>query len=690
MRTVIGVGVLAALRTHGWAVLATIVFGCAAIWMTGDAFPAGNNFFHLPIVLGYAASAEGPHDAFTVSLDHFVSLLWPAVASISTESNVRLVFLFLFLATGVLTLLGGYAVAVAAGAGRTIAAVGCGVLGFAFGAREFMELGSGELFSGFLTHSQLALAVGLFAIALAVRQRWFLAGLICGLAADVNLFLGFWLMVNLTLARGLLDWRHRRRPDLASYAYMAGACLLAAAPVLSWAWQTHEPIKFSFTEYLYTYFPYHSYLHLEIWLFLALAALATALWTGLFAARDSEGAWTVAALMQMAIVTLLIGSALVYVIDDRMVQSLFPLRYAALAEWIAAIGVLVLWSRAAKENPETAHFGAVALLGFMLPTPAITLAAIVFMLDWKSLSGIHRYLLLLGLAISFVVPSLSHGNVTFPDVTRIANAPALVIVSFAASACMTMAAPRLYRSIESWLVIVLLGLAAASTTIGNPLIAAAFAIVTVTGIALSRSGRNHRLVIPFCVIAAMLLIGQTVWLGEWTKAVFGALLLLLVPPAVVAVLPSLRPWKSHVVPALCAGLLALVGITHAAKRGFDFPVWPENADWLATEKWARENTAPDTLFYSPDRFAFSMLSRRPVWYDPVEGAAVMWQPSYFDQWTERKALAEAAKTVPELTALSRREGIRFLVLQRKRFEAEGSDGLALRYCNTGYCIAEVQ
>ncbi|MEP7312998.1 MAG: hypothetical protein ABI859_10470 [Pseudomonadota bacterium] len=693
------ISVWSILRFHWWPALLAALAACSALWLNSDAFPSGTNVYHLPIVLDYADSLEGPHDPFTRSLGNYVSVLWPALATIATESNVRFLFLLLLVATAVLTVLGGYAMAVAAGARPTIAAIGCGVLAFGFAGREFMEFGTGDLFAGYFTHSQVATAVGLFALAFAIRQRWCWGALICGIAADMNLFLGFWLMTNLLLARVTFDWRNHRRPDPASYARMVGLCLLPAAPVIIWALQSHarSSAEFSFTEYLYIYYPYHSFIHLEVWLFLAFAALQMAVWYGL--SQDTESrAEPLPVLAMTAVITIVIGAVAVYIVDHRMIQNLYPLRYAALAHWIAAIGVLVLWSRAEESGSGKAIFGAVAVLGFMLPTPAITLAALLFLLDSSQMRLHERWVLLVGLGVSLIVPAFSEGYVAFPELTRTGAFAVLPIVGVGASILVSLLKTRL--AVDRWLFVVVLWLAASSTTVGDKATAVTIAVLLVSAVAIISADRRRPAAMFCCAVGATLLICHVSSTGFSNWTAIGSLLLMLLPPAAAMAFPSFsspgsasstlpRRWSSSAVLGPCVVMLSVVGVTQAAKRGFDFPRWPTHDDWYDAQSWARENTPPDTVFYAPGLLGFSVLSRRPVWYDENEGAAVMWVPPLFAEWNGRRLLAEAANTLTDVVVLARSEGVRFLVVKRNSFDGEVVPGLTRSYCNSEYCIAEV-
>ena len=248
----------------------------AAAWSLGFGFPSGNNLYHLPLVLDYAGSVEGPHDAFHLSLQHFVSFFWSGVSLVATENNVRMLFLVLWLATNLATALAAYAATRAGGAHREFAVVGLGLVCFGFSARGIYEFGGGELLAHSLTHSQVATALALLAAALAVRRQWVVAGAACGVTADVNLFLGFWTVVALVTGALLLARAERRPSRAREWIGMAVACGVASVPALLWAVKSGGAsvrLDFSYVDFLNDFHPYHFFVHREIWLFAALVGL---------------------------------------------------------------------------------------------------------------------------------------------------------------------------------------------------------------------------------------------------------------------------------------------------------------------------------------------------------------------------------------------------------------------------------
>jgi hypothetical protein len=184
---------------------------------------------------------------------------------------------------------------------------------------------------------------------------------------------------------------------------MGGACLVAALPTLVWALTaTHssEPLDFSFTTYLYTYFPYHSFAHLEIWLLLSYAALAATVWMVAQCFVKRGETHTAATLLLASLITILLGSLSSYAVDYWLVLNLYPMRYAAVGHWLAAIAVIVLWAQAEQRQSSSAAFGAIAVSGFLLPTPAVTILGLVLMLQGSEVTRPRLAILLLGLAVT--------------------------------------------------------------------------------------------------------------------------------------------------------------------------------------------------------------------------------------------------------------------------------------------------
>jgi hypothetical protein len=104
------------------------------------------------------------------------------------------------------------------------------------------ELSRSDLLNSFFSHTEIAHAFALMALALMMRGRLLLAAAATGLAFDINAFVGAWLGVPLAL--GLLaEWpRKPLNAWLLRCVAAGGIALIIAAPVLAWIIATREPL----------------------------------------------------------------------------------------------------------------------------------------------------------------------------------------------------------------------------------------------------------------------------------------------------------------------------------------------------------------------------------------------------------------------------------------------------------------
>lgn len=87
------------------------------------------------------------------------------------------------------------------------------------------------------------------------------------------------------------------------------------------------------------------------------------------------------------------------------------------------------------------------------------------------------------------------------------------------------------------------------------------------------------------------------------------------------------------------------------------------SSWSEVGKWAAKKTEIGSVFLvageaSPD---FELLSGRSVWVDWKRGAAVMWSPSYYKTWKERRDAVSKLVTIEEKMNYARANGISYLI-----------------------------
>lgn len=82
---------------------------------------------------------------------------------------------------------------------------------------------------------------------------------------------------------------------------------------------------------------------------------------------------------------------------------------------------------------------------------------------------------------------------------------------------------------------------------------------------------------------------------------------------------------------------------------------------------------------------FQHLARRPVWVEWKQGAAVMWQSSFYHQWMSRYSEIQAIGSTEALFAYARKNGIKYVVLKN-----DGCRALSVTiFSNPSYAVCEL-
>jgi hypothetical protein len=621
-------GVTPALRIVGAVVL---LLAWTSAMLPGFAFPWANNVFHLPIVLGYADSAEGPHDAFTQSLDNFVSAFWLALRPLTTEANAFSVFFAAHLIGRTGFVAGIYALTRTLGAGRLAALALAGLAGIAPIFKGLTVVGHTETLATYLSHTGFAIAMLPLCWWLLLRGRWVAGACAIGVLFNVNAFISVWSVVAALAG----FWAARASiPDVWRRLVLCGLGYgLCALPTALWTlWTVAQPVQASlgieFREYLLYYYPYHNFVHVQ-WEALAryaafLAAAAVAVWT---AGRELGAAGRVLGVMLAAYgAVFLIGIPLPYVTGSRLLLNLYPLRIDAVINvGVAAITLGWAGRRLAEDRD-----------GLPLSIALVLLAGNMVAALWL----LHVYARRTGggivpLVVLGGVAALLAGFGISPDLGD-EFLPLLLI--FAAAALCAAAASGPLAVIPA-----ALALALSVACVPGPLSLAAAGTVGLLGAVL--------------VLPAML-VRRAAALASAPSTLLGGVL------AIGIVLTAYAGWRGTVMRP-------------------DADVGPERE----AQAWLRRHTPPDTLFLPVDITGFALLSRRPAWVDGQAGAAVMWQPAYIDEWWPRIHAVRACRTDACLADLARRSGIGWIVARPDRFA--DVPGLSVQFTNAGYRILRV-
>jgi hypothetical protein len=225
---------------EGWAFSFCTLAAISATFLSGIHFPEQNNIWTIPIVLDFAHSVEGPHDAYNKTFAHFVSYLWILVRMISTEQNVQMVFILLQLLGNCLLSALMYAFIRTITKNIALSAMIAAGFCFCYGLWGPTRLGYAEVFVTCATHTQFAIIGCLFGILLLVHLRILWASIFFGLAANINLYMAFWT----TAAGGLFTVALERRLPTWRQIKFAVIMILVSTPTLVWAFSgatIHRP-----------------------------------------------------------------------------------------------------------------------------------------------------------------------------------------------------------------------------------------------------------------------------------------------------------------------------------------------------------------------------------------------------------------------------------------------------------------
>lgn len=682
-----------------WALLASAV----SITLQGFEFPTANNFFHLPIVIEYVRTAEGPHDAFHATLDNFASVVWPLLRPFATEWNAGWVFLAAHWLSRAGIVLSFYGMLRSLLSARWAAAAGA-VLILPFISTFFSAtiVGQSEQLPRGFTHSEVAIALVLGALALSLKRRFVLAGLMLGICVNVNAFYAVWGVAALGVAR---LFELRERPGAAWWRetlWAVVALALAAAP-MTYRIVMHELIAapavapFDYVRFLADYWPYHFLIqyvavdHLAFVIVILtqsiiafryaltrrdLAVIALA-FGGLFALGIVAPLLTGSRLLlnmhllrsDTMIVYLFAAAAIAAAIDVRPSRArqgsagtwawlaVFAL---VVGSWPASVLALGSWLVRHEALPATARH-------IVAGTLAAT-AAVLFV------PGLNEPLAAAGPILSLVAPQAAPTVLPMPhldwDLTRI-----ILLTGSIGFLAWAVLAPSP--------VLVACALATGSSVADLPF-GIGVAIVTVLALVWRDDVMPRR-------IQALLVVAQiaaAVICAFFTPSLLGKALLAMTVPTGLAVLASgyfsasafgaglARMRVAGVTTCLALAILiptAAQAVIQLAPRpgggGFAEGRGEVVGGWLEIQWWARNNTPPDTVFMVPlDMAGFSIQARRPVWVDWKSGAAVMWEPAFYWVWRPRIEAQRMLQDVAAKVAYARANGIGFVIVRRAEAE----------------------
>lgn len=647
--------------------------------LPGFAFPCCNNVFSLPIVLDYAASAEGPHDAFTRSLENFVSGFWILLGLFANERNVFWVYFGAHILARLMFMAGIYGLVRQLGASQKSSLALTGLAGIAPLFKGLSPVGHTETLATYLTHTEFAIAMLPGCWWLLVRGRWVSGAFAIGLVFNVNAFLSIWSAVAAVIALVAVSGFSRR------LLWCGAAYLVAALPTLIWILSTlSQPAQpIDFREYLMEYYPLHTFVHVQ-WdavaryaAFLAAAAIAVKC-----ALTELSGPVPriMLALAIGYVAIFLLGVPLPYVTGSSLVLNLYPLRIDAVINVAVAIILLGWAGKSLWTGDDRLAMLPLAIALALLSGNMVALLLLTH--TWTVAAGRRFDSRIAAVVLCATVVLL----MIFPTVPVIGGEFVPVTILFCGLTLFAAAAARGVGSDAATLSALTLALVCGFLPESEAFPWPQVGLALVVALRLSRVGWLP----PIAFACAGL---TSLWIADFGTLMSAVGALAVSAAGVALALFGRFGWRGiadkAISPAALFGGFAALGLGLTAMAGWrgsferpDVSLSPERE----SQQWARNNIPPHTELLEVGFSGFGVLSRRPIWVDEQAGAAVMWKPEYLVEWRSRMARMKACADAKCLTQLARRNNIGWIVTARGRVPGASRAGLRLRFINEKYEI----
>lgn len=650
-----------------WAIGLVLVGAAATLLVQGFEFPNYNNIVHVGIVLDYAHSAEGPHDAFHQTLTHYTSVLWPLLSLVATERNIAALFFAVYALNRIALAIFLYLIAreLLPTCRRSVLAMAISIVVLLWWAAWGLSpLGGNDIFVRSLSQTQLTVTALAACLWLMLRRRWLAVAVCLGAAFNINAFMAMWGGV---IALTVYAWVHRAAPprSILRHATVLGAtAAVLALPTLIWIGWTMQAglpaAPFDYRAYIGEFYPRHNLLDGN-WSGVLVAAMVAAItWTYVRDNRLFASARTkqiIGASFAAVCGILLIGMTMPYLVNSRLLYCLFPLRMDSyLIVPLLAVLVAVALARAYGAADEGA-FWSEALIVVSVAAGNVPLALLASIRHKRGARVVAIGLLLLAailVAAAGGVPIYYRPSPGKAAVLAICQAVAAAIAVRAGR----LPAADLLRAA---------GLIAPEV-LPDPLAPwARWIIVGVyagAGVSLTDYARPWR-------------DAPDAWLHSTNGR-------------------SLRPVRTWAAPVILVAALA-AGVARVWTAGSLNYLSPEVRTNVAAQLWLRQHSKPDELVLAVNVDGFSTLSRRPVWVDSQMGSAVMWAPGYYPTWHSRMAEVGRLHRIRDAVDYARANHIPYIVMPRgfgttanvdAEDAAEGADmdGGELLYTNHNYMI----
>jgi len=704
----------------------TIITLAAVLSIIAQSFDFGQatNIYHIPVIFDYFNSSEGPHDAYHGTLQNYFSYFWLAVSWFATEENIQSLFLGIHLCHRIALLWLLYLIVceLTPRTRRIYIALLTVLLPLSALVIWRTPVGYSDILTSHLTHTDVVSSVILLSWWLVLKDRWYLASAALGFAFNLNPFISFWnvALVGVVFLRFELSSFVKgpiERIGVMSLIYIAAASPTIFWIVGSWSGFSSEASSIDLYEFWRSFFPYHHFVDVQFanaikYLLIAFATFLSLL--NLLQKANSRRVHILLTFLFGVIGITVFGAIAPWTPLRDIAFVTFPLRMDAFVIFILFISAVAHLSQDLSEelHSESRFSTPYSFLGFL----GVLLGSIpIMIMSWahellSRIAETRLYILtaaaLLLLFGMFLVPSQ---QTPFFGFSGLATKPLFLWGAICLSGFCVLLLSKAGRLDTGFaLLIVSVSVAGGMSVLGlkinwepiEKLPAASFGIalvISAAGLYLAADALDMH---PWPKNAAVLLamVGLVVSVVEhFSKASF-----LSISTLILMVAASVLPWPRLLtrMPQSAAKYAAILVLTAlfafiAGERLYrhgDRIVAGPNENWLAAQYWARENTAPDTMFLQSrdvGQNGFSVHSRRPLWVDFSMGAAVAWQPDYAEEWQGRREGTGELKTLSDWLAYALDNDISYLIVGKRLSRKARAQDLELKFENSQFAILEV-
>ena len=340
---------------------------CAlSLLRTGYSFDFGNNAFHIPIVLRFAELPQFADDPFVLSLGRFVSPVYPLLSLVATEDNAPALFFAGLACAHLLTFYALLRIGALCGVeGRVEQAAFVFLLVATRGLYWNSPVGADGMLGDAFSHTEVARAVALLALAGLLCGRAVRAGALAGLAFAINAFVGLWTLVPVAVWHALAPMAGAGRAARLRSLLRAGAAFaVPAAPVAVWiaAASAGGAADFDYRAFLLDYYPNHFFLHASSpW---QVARLACAVLAGGLAAGLLDRGRGVPLVLASLAGVFVAGVPVGMFVESRLVLNLHLLRVDGMMVMLsAALVAAATVAQVRRGRPVALAAAALACLG---------------------------------------------------------------------------------------------------------------------------------------------------------------------------------------------------------------------------------------------------------------------------------------------------------------------------------------